>query len=601
MRFRINILAILIFISFTVYASYLFYLQVIKGYIYSQRSEQISQREISIPPLRGDIYERTYSKILAGNTSSFNIYAIPKKFSINPAFLQQFQTTHMLDIPMILKQVKSHKKDNKIQVVGYDVPRKTVFFLAEKQAQAPGLYWQEVVKRVYPYGGMMSHILGYVGDITREEYQVRYNQGYSLNAKIGKSGVELIYDTFLKGTEGTYKFRADVRGASLTDKEIIKASQPGYDIVLSINLRIQELASKALGNRSGAVVVLNPENGEVLAMVSYPNFDPNIFSTHNQIKGFSGLSLDVRSPFLNRAIQTAVAPASTFKMVIATTLLQKSDFSPEQTIVCKGSIKIGNRIFHCWDPKGHGRVNLSQALAKSCNVYFYSMAVKHLTPKDIFETASQLSLGNKTGIDLPGENDGFIPTAEWKSATYHERWQIGDTANTAIGQGFTQVTPLQLATALSVIANKGYAYQPHLMKELRDHSSGQVVRYNTPKILTYANIPESVFERVQKGLRKVIVEGTARVVINTDAVDVAGKTGTGQTSSEEGFTSWFVAYAPYQDKQSRIVLAVMVDSSNKWEWWAPKAANIILEGIYTHATYEEAVKQLRKKKKLWYM
>jgi penicillin-binding protein 2 len=262
-------------------------------------------------------------------------------------------------------------------------------------------------------------------------------------------------------------------------------------------------------------------------------------------------------------------------------------------------------VFNDWLEYGHGPVNLESALAQSCNVYYWNMGAHHLSVDQIIDYSARLGLGRPTGIDLPGESQGLVPSPAWKEQAFSARWVGGDTVNMSIGEGFLQVTPIQLANMVATVVNDGIAYRPHVLREVRDPVTGAVIRRVEPEVIRDAELNGDTLRAVRAAMRSVITEGTANVVITTDAVEVAGKTGTGQIGSETQWTSWFVAYAPYGSDisaEEQIVLVVMVDGANEWEWWAPKAANVILHGYFRDLNYEEAVADLRRgTRPLWYM
>jgi penicillin-binding protein 2 len=369
----------------------------------------------------------------------------------------------------------------------------------------------------------------------------------------------------------------------------------GKNLVLTIDRHIQTLAEKALGKRMGAVVVLRPSNGEVLAMVSYPWYDPNLFTRSDMNAEYQALINDPNKPLLNRAIQSSYPPASTFKIVMTTGILAENAFPPDQTVDCLGELNYGDRLWRCHIRRpGHGRLNLQQAMAQSCDIYYWTVGRDYLGVERIVSYAREYGFGELTGIDLPGELGGFIPTPQWKDRRFHERWLGGDTMNMSIGQGYTLVTPLQMANMVAMTVNDGLIYQPHLLKEIRDPLSGAVERQTSPRIIHQSEVSPAVFATVRRDMRSVISQGTARFPLNIGAVEIAGKTGTGEVGLQDKWHSWFAAFAPYQtDKpEERVVVSLIVEAVNDWEWWAPYASAILFQGIFTGQTYEEAVAAL---------
>jgi len=370
----------------------------------------------------------------------------------------------------------------------------------------------------------------------------------------------------------------------------------GSNLVLSIDAKLQELAEKALGARMGSALVLKPATGEVLAMVSYPWYNPNLFSGSNAGNEYAKLLADPNNPLINRAVQSSYPPASTFKTVLTAGIIEENAFPVDKKVVCLGDVSYGDRVFRCWTKRpGHGWLDLKGALAQSCDIYFWTVGRDYLGIERIVSYAKEFGYGKKTGIDIPGENDeGFVPTPQWKERRFHEKWLGGDTMNLSIGQGFMLVTPLQMADMMAMIVNDGIIYKPHVLKEMRDPATGAIEREIEPEVLARSRISKQTFATVRDNLRGVITDGTARFPVNTKVVAVAGKTGTAEVGLKDRWHSWFVAFGPYgaANVQDVIVVVVMVEATNPWEWWAPYAANIIFQGRFAGQSYDEAVDTL---------
>ncbi|MDR0554963.1 MAG: penicillin-binding protein 2, partial [Treponema sp.] len=366
-------------------------------------------------------------------------------------------------------------------------------------------------------------------------------------------------------------------------------------LVLTIDRTIQVLVEKALGKRMGAAVVMRPTTGEILAMVSYPWYDPNLFNRGAMGAEYQALINDPNKPFLNRAIQSSYPPASTFKIVMTTGILAENVFPSERTVDCPGEIDYGGRLWRCHIRRpGHGRLNLDRAMAQSCDIYYWIVGRDYLGVERIVSYARDYGFGEITGIDLPGEIGGFIPTPQWKDRRFHERWAGGDTMNMSIGQGYTLVTPLQMANMAAMVVNNGVIYQPHLLKEVRDPLTGAVEQTTVPSVIHRSDVDPAIFAAVRRDMRLVISEGTAQFPLNIKSVEIAGKTGTGEVGFPDRWHSWFTAFAPYEtdNPEDRIVLSIIVEAVNDWEWWAPYASAIIFQGIFTGQTYEDAVRAL---------
>lgn len=601
---RLIALLLIIVGSFTVYALYLFSLQIVNGPEYQARAQQVARRITTIPAQRGEIYDRNYDVPLVMNIPSFAVDVIPAEVPEDGMSELVGKLSEVLSISEASVKDKLRPEYRHLyqpMEILSGVSLQTIIKIAERIEEYPGVTWRNKPIRSYLESGSISHVLGYVGNITREDLQVLYNRGYDRNAVIGQAGIEKQYDMTLRGKDGVSYRMVDVRGRSVGSgggEEV--PPETGKNLVLTIDRHIQTLCEKALGERIGSVVVLKPASGEILALVSYPWYDPNIFNSRGESQEYRELSLDPRFPFLNRAIQSTYPPASTFKIIMTTAVLEEEAFDPEKTVTCEGKMRLGDRVFHCHVKSGHGPLNLAEGLAQSCNVFFYTMGVEYLGIEKIVDFASRFGLGRLTGIDLPGETRGLVPSPQWKEDVYNTPWVGGDTMNISIGQGYLSVTPLQMANAVAMIVNEGVNYRPHIVKEIRDPITGEILEKVEPTVLNTSSIRQETFQKVKDYMRGVITEGTARYVILTDAVEVAGKTGTGEAGFEENWNSWFVAFAPYgaENPEDQIVLVVQVEPVNDWEWWAPKAADLIFQGIFANQTYEEVVEEF---KNVWYL
>ncbi|MDR1863301.1 MAG: penicillin-binding protein 2 [Treponema sp.] len=596
---RIFVFRLLCILIFAIYTIRLFSMQILSGDLYRSRAQNIARRTSFIPAQRGEIYDRNYNQPLVQNADSFAV-------SVTPGEVPRGEIPGLIGRVAAILNVPRDQIEKKLPVQVYylyqpveiaaNVPFTLIAALAEQADTLPGVSWQSKPVRSYGDIGSLSHIIGYVGNITRDELIMLYNQGYQQGDMIGKDGVERQYDQILKGKEGLEARTVDVRGRRVSgDPNSRVAPVMGKNLVLTIDRKIQTLAEKALGRRIGSVVVTRPGTGEILAMVSYPWYDPNIFNNSDLGAEYQALLNDPNKPFLNRAIQSSYPPASTFKIVMTTGILAENAFSPDQTIDCRGEMTYGDRLWRCHIRRpGHGRLNLQQAMAQSCDVYYWNVGREYLGLERIVSYAKDFGFGNASGVDLPGEIDGFIPTPQWKDRQLHERWLGGDTMNMSIGQGYTLVTPLQMANMVAMVVNDGIIYEPHILKEVRDPQTGAVERSVQPRVLHESGIRKQVFETVRRDMRSVISEGTARFPLNIKAVEIAGKTGTGEVGLQDRWHSWFTSYAPYRtdNPEERVVVTVLVESANTWEWWAVYASAIIYQGIFADQSYEEAVRTL---------
>jgi penicillin-binding protein 2 len=303
---------------------------------------------------------------------------------------------------------------------------------------------------------------------------------------------------------------------------------------------------------------------------------------------------DPNKPFINRAIQSSYPPASTFKIIMTTGVLSENAFPPDQTILCRGVLNYGNRDWACHIKTGHGRLNLRGGMAQSCNIFYWTIGRDYLGAERIVSYAREYGYGEMSGIDLPGEIGGFLPTPQWKERRFHERWVAGDTMNMSIGQGYTLVTPIQMANMVCMVVNNGKIYKPHFLKEVRDPVTNAIESIAKPQVIHERGISPEVFAALRQDMRAVIREGTAVYPLNIRSVEIAGKTGTGEAGFTDRWHSWFTAYAPFTstDPEDMIVVSVIVEAANKWEWWAPYASAIIFQGYFANQDYDTAVRAL---------
>ena len=595
---RLVILRVMIIALFSAYTIRLFSMQILSGEMYRSKAQNIARQTTKIPAQRGEIYDRYYNQPLVYNTDSFAVSITPGevKRSEIPGLIGRL--SEILDIPR--EQIERKIPPSAYYLyqpveVAVNVSINTIAVLAERMDSLPGVTWQSKPLRNYMDIGSLSHIVGYVGNITRDELTMLYNKGYQQDDMIGKNGIEKQYDEMLRGKEGMDIRTVDVRGRNVAGNNTRVFPEMGKNLVLTIDRKIQTLVENALGRRIGAVIVLRPSSGEILAMVSYPWYDPNIFNHLDVGAEYQALIRDPNKPLINRAIQSSYPPGSTFKIIMTTGILAENAFPTDQYIDCQGEITYGDRLWRCHIRKpGHGRMNLHEAMAQSCDIYYWTVGRDYLGVENIVNYARDFGFGETSGIDLPGEISGFIPTPQWKDRRLHERWQGGDTMNMSIGQGFTLVTPLQMANMVSFVVNDGVIYTPHVLKEIRDPKTGAVERNVTRSVMHESDIDPKVLAQVKKDMRGVISEGTAQYPLNIKTVEIAGKTGTSEVGLQNQWHSWFASYAPYEtDKpEERIVVSVIVEAVNDWEWWAPYCSAVIYQGIFADQSYEEAARTL---------
>ncbi|HPG96640.1 MAG TPA: penicillin-binding protein 2, partial [Rectinema sp.] len=567
---RIRILKALIIMLLVIYSINLFSMQVLRKELFVSEAQRISIQSTRIPAPRGEVYDRSGRNLLAGNIEAYSVYITPSELPGSKKSEVINKLSLLLNIP--IEDIENKLPDSSLYSYGRIVIAKNASLEAVTQIAAridefPGISWSSKPLRNYADLQSLSNIIGYVGTITRDEYKLLYNKGYILEDLTGKAGIELAYEDLLKGKDGWISKAVDVYGKDISSNAAeIQEPIPGKRLILSIDSKIQKIAEEALGPRQGSVIVLKPATGEILAMVTYPYYDSRIFMSDNVGKAYLELLNDPNKPMLNRAYQSSYPVASTFKTVLTAAILEENAISPDKKIYCSGELIYGGRSWSCHIKKpGHGALDLKNALAQSCDIYFWTAGRDYLGIENIVSYAQDFGYGKPTGIDLPAENVGLLPTPTWKEEKYNEIWTPGDTMNLSIGQGYLLASPLQLANMMAMIVNDGIIYKPHILKEVRDPTTSALINEIQPEILHQSSISSRTFETLKSYLRGVIVYGTAKVPINTKVVQVAGKTGTAEVGLKDRWHSWFVSFGPYDaPAKDQIVVATMIEASNPW-------------------------------------
>lgn len=595
---KLLILLVILILLFSLYAFKLFSMQIIEGEHYRSQSQRISSQISIISAQRGEIFDRAANLPLVINTDSFAVEVTPGEIPADRYDTVTQKLAKYLGISKteIDKKIPKNIRRSYTSVqVKSNVSFSVISNIAENKTDLPGVSWVSKPIRNYLHTGSLSHIVGYVGDINQDEITVLYNQGYTKNSIVGKTGIEKQYDSLLQGVPGREMSTVDVHGRIISETPIVEPPQMGKSLVLTIDSEIQKLVEDALGSRVGASVVLKPATGEVLAMVSYPYYDSNIFNSDDSAVEYSKLLKDTTKPLLNRAVQVSYPPASTFKIIMSAAMLQENAFPASKRIECNGKMSYGGRIFHCHiHEPGHGWLDMKNAMAQSCDVYYWTVGRDYLGIEKIASYAREFGLGKSSQIDLPSQVNGLVPTAEWKEKKFHEKWMGGDTMSCSIGQGYMEATPLQLANMVAMVSNEGVIYKPHILKEVRDPVSNEVIEEVKPSVLTESTIDKNVWKQIQEAMRYTVTDGTPQYPMHNKIVQIACKTGTAEVDGyKDSWHSWLVAYAPYDaPPEERICVATVVEACNKWEWWAPYCTNIIIQGIFANQTCEQATQEL---------
>lgn len=572
-RAKLFILMALVGAVFIIFLFQLINLQFIQGSDYVARARSNMEDFIPVPASRGEIYDRHFqlgtktNNVLASNRPSFNITMVPAKFE-TVAEMESVVTRVAgvlgVDAAEILKEVRAANRWQRI-VIKEDVPFEAVVTIASHEELFPHISWEDSPVRVYNHGPAFAHALGYIGSITTDEYDRLKNQGYKYYQKVGKTGIERQYDSVLRGTDGNMKRIVDVRRRT-EGEEMGTEPLAGNNMVLTLDYELQMAAWKAMEGKMGSVIAMKPATGEVLVVLSKPDFDPNMLIAKTSNAVIAELTMNDDKPFLNRGIQSIYPPASTFKLVTSIAALEEDKWKPDWTFYCpsyyilKGLV---DRSYQCYKRQSHGTLDMYGAIGKSCNVYFYNLGYK-IGPTSIMKYAEYFGLNQLTGIDLPGEKAGVVPSKQWKMKTFGQSWFDGDTINLAIGQGFTSITPIELAQFVSSVVNSGVAYKPYMVKEVRSQDNLVIVKKNERTKLREVPLTASTVTAVTTGMRRAVQEGGTAARLSYLKVPIAGKTGTVQTRSkikaDDSQHAWFVGFAPFGGSpEQAVVVVVMVE------------------------------------------
>ncbi len=603
----------IVILVFLIFAFQMWRLQIVEGEHYRTLADRNRFRLVPTEAARGVIYDR-HGRILVQNIPSFAV-------TIIPAYLPEDEQEEMaifsrlsalLEIPAStatasaglfspqrgIKEMVDEARDTapyRPLTLKTNVDRDTVFIIEEEHLDLPGVLIEIDPIRQYPSGNLISHIIGYMGYIPGEQAETYAARGYDPNNdRVGLTGVELTFEEELRGSKGYQYSEVDVAGREV---RVVGDPQPpllGYNLILTIDLDLQQFTEDALRQgmekaesafgevsrvESGVAIVMNPQTGEILSFVSLPSYDNNLFASGISQEDWAQLIEDPGRPLVNHAISGQYPPGSVFKIVPAAAALEEGVVNRRTALTCQGTLWLPNKYFpddpelaqqfYCWIHKydrGHGPLNIIQAIAHSCDIFFYQITggleeFQGLGLERLNEYAHSFGLGQPTGIDLPGEESGLVPTKKWKRLNYAEGWATGDTYNVAIGQGFILVTPLQLLNATAAVANGGTLYRPQIVYQVTD-ADGQVIRPFTPEVLGQVPVSEENLALVREGLRAAVEWGTGRGA-NLEGIEVAGKTGTaeypGPPIDDEGHLpthAWFTAFAPAEEPEIALLVFV---------------------------------------------
>jgi penicillin-binding protein 2 len=567
--------------------------QIMQSGYYELRAEQNRVREIPLIAPRGRIYDR-YNRVLADNRPSYNIVLIAEN---SPHTVQE--TAGMLspgiDVSAddLLERINRRRRQPKFRpiILKEDVSVGDIAFVKAHRYELPEISVEVQPRRRYLGGELAAHALGYVGEVNEAQLASREFKDFKSGDQVGQTGLERQYNLVLRGKDG---FRRVVVNNFGREMDRLQEEEPiaGNDLYTTIDLDLQRAAEELLGESTGVAVAIDPRTGEVLAMVSRPAFDPNLFATRISSADWTSLVNDPRKPLQNRVIQNHYSPGSVFKIFMAAAGLESKILDPLDTVYCPGGATFYGHTFACWKAGGHGTTGLHNAIVNSCNVFFYNVG-KNLGIDNIARYTTAMGLGRKSGIDLPNEDPGIIPSSEWKQRVFKTAWYPGETISVSIGQGAVSVTPMQVTWAMGGLATGGRLVQPHLVKPESVEKFGVARKVRTEE---YPLGPSTV-DVISRAMWGVVNEAGTGTRARIAGFDVAGKTGTAQVVGKQAYGkseefedhAWFVGFAPYRNPE--IVVGVFVENGGHGGTAAAPVAHAIMETYYKKktGTFEESL------------
>ncbi|MEJ6557277.1 MAG: penicillin-binding protein 2 [Flavobacteriaceae bacterium] len=587
---RLKLALIFILLLTLLLLTRIYNLQVVNYEYYQEESFGNQMRTLPITPSRGKIFDRN-GQVLASNKLTYQLTLTPEKAGNISTTLLSLEKTGVINEDDIKSYYKNRKRFQKFHNIPIKInlsDTQVAEFLVSNQF--PGVDIEPYFNRVYPHDASSVHAIGYVSRMNKKEKALYDKDNYSGTLFVGKVGIEKQYESLLHGQTGLKQIERNVSGR-VVDTQIIKPAIPGQDLYLSLDLDMQKKAEELLKGKRGAIVVVDTRNGEVLTLVSTPIYNPNWFVNGISHANYNSLQSSKDIPQLNRTIQGLYPPASTIKPMVALAGLEQGTIDIKTTVFDRGYFQLPGvkRKFHNWDRSGHGSVNVKDAIARSNDVFFYSLANK-MGIDNLHDGLKLFRFGQKTGIDIPGEQGGILPSKSWKKINKNEPWYKGETLNAGIGQGFMTSSPLQLAVTTAAVANKGQLFQPTLLKntQLPGQSITEFKKSNSRQI-PINNIKN--WETVIDGMRQVVYspKGTARRLNNKLTYTLAGKTGTAQVfglDAEEVYIAenleeklrdhaLFTGFAPIENPE--IAISVVVENAGSGSSKAAPLARQVLD------------------------
>ena len=568
----------------------LWYLQIIKGEDLLKRSENNRIRIREVKAMRGIVLD-SRGVVLVENRPSYDVVIFPEDVKDLKGLVEKLEALYAkvgLTFPMDYETIRENRRPFTPLRVDRNVSREKLALIETHSLELPGVGIDVMPVREYYYGESMAHVIGYIGEVSREELERDRTSGYKSGDFIGKFGLEKALDRYIRGKPGGEQVEVNVVGRKVKTLGRVEPVQ-GYRVLLTIDSQVQKAAWAAMEGKAGAVVALDPRDGSVLALVSRPGFDPNLFNRGVSADVWERISSNPLHPMENRAIAGQYPPGSTYKLIVAAAALEEGIVTPETAFNCPGHFEMGTRTFRCWRKQGHGRVSLHRAIVESCDVYFYNVG-RLLGVDKLAEYAQAFGLGTRTGVAMTGERRGLIPTRDWKLARFGIPWQPGETISIAIGQGYNTVTPLQLANAYAAVANNGEFFTPRIVKRI-ETDDGEIIEEFRPEKKAVLPVSRENLQLLKKALWGVVNEpGGTGAQARVPGKDVCGKTGTaqviGMAEDDDGSSypyeyrdhALFVSFAPRDNPE--IVVAVVAEHSGHGGSAAAPVAKKVIEAYF---------------------
>lgn len=574
-------------LSFSVVLIRLWYLQIVHGEYFRNRSENNRTRILYTPSPRGLISDRN-GEVLVRNRPSFSLDFVPEDSPDPQGTLKSLASLTGVSVEELTDRLKDQRKRRRFEpkLLLKDVSREIVAKVSAHRYELPGIIVNAVPAREYIYNDLAAHVLGYIREITTDQLKSPLYAGYRSGDVVGQYGIEARWEALLRGERGTQAVLVNALGTRIGEL-YFESEIPGHNVELTIDRRVQQAADRALEGKKGAIVVMNPRNGEILGLASSPRFDPNIFTQEISKDVWADLVTGKDNKLTNRAVQGVYPPGSVFKIFVALAGLSEEVSSKSEKVQCPGYLQFGRRQFRCHKHTGHGTVNLHDSIVQSCDVFFYILG-QRLGVNRINEYARKFGFGEPTELNLVEENPGLVPSTSWKAAYFKDpeqkRWYPGETLPVAIGQGAVTSTPLQVARALSVVINGGFLLKPRLVRSVTSVHGVKLEEHSNPEIVRKVSLDPGMIADIRRAMVGVVNEphgtGKRAQLPKGLGITVAGKTGTSQVSGRDSAAAavedhaWFAGYAPADDP-TVVAVAVIENGGSGGKVAAPLVGDVL--------------------------